>query len=115
MDATSLDSFLARRRREKLVGELTAKIVVFIIVASLSTFAAAAAVMLGWLWFIVPLGVQPIGYLQALGIGVLARYLARDDTAEKGCKEKEYAELVAEALTAPTMTLLFMWLVHLAM
>ena len=103
------------RKRDRDSSAIVSKILIFVMLAPVSLFLSAAAVKLGWLWFVVPLGAQPIGYIHAIGLGFLTRYLTKDSTTEKGCQEKEYAELVAEGLAAPGVSLLFMWLFHLAM
>jgi len=104
-----------RSPREEVIATFITKCGIFIVVTPISFFLAAAAVKLGWLWFVVPLGVSPIGYLHAVGLAMLAGFMARTPRSDKGCAEKDFAENIAEALAAPSVTLLFMWLVHLAM
>ena len=82
---------------------------------------AAAAVVRGhvlsvlWEWFVVPLGVGPIGLVQAIGIASLAAMLTYEGTAD-GPREKSVRELLLEAFAkaflSPLVALGFCWLVR---
>mgnify|MGYP001575494441 CR=1 FL=1 len=73
-----------------------------------------------WGWFIVPLGIQPVTFLHAAGIGcVLAAFLGvRGLNLErtKGLSTRDAITMgFAAALTIPAMLLLFGWVIHLLM
>ena len=60
-----------------------------------------------WGWFIVPLGVVPIGFLHAYGLLLFKTFLFAT-VSDKGLVER-----IAEALALSTISLIFGWMIHI--
>lgn len=72
----------------------------------------AWVLVLGWGWFIVPLGAPQIGYAHALGLSVLVAMLAHQNTPDHN---KGFSYLAIKATIEITLYLCFMWLYSLLM
>src|SRR5271156_2972201 len=64
-----------------------------------------------WAWFIVPLGVAPIGLAHAWGIAILMGMFTMSLKTGSKDKDEKVAE-VAVLLVGPLFTLLFGWIAH---
>lgn len=69
-------------------------------------FYRAFVVVLGWGWFVVPLGVKDIGYVHALGLSLFIAMLTHENN---DVKSKPFGELALEGAARLTLFLLFMW------
>lgn len=68
-------------------------------------FLRVFVVVLGWGWFIVPFGVEPIGYAHALGISVFIGLL----THEGYKTNNSFKDAAIEASIRLSLVLFFMW------
>ena len=79
----------------------------------------AAAVMYLWRWFVVPIGVHPVGLLGAWGLSELVGYMTQriggpefDDVGEEKKELRKNASLVFSAFMAP-IVLVIGYAIHL--
>lgn len=70
-------------------------------------------VSIGWGWFVVPLGVTPIGFAHALGISVFVAAMTYQISDKK--TEKTGTQMMVEGLILNSILLGFMWVYHLFM
>ena len=92
-----------------------------IILAVLGTVTAGALVhgfviMTMWQWFMVPLGLMPLGLAHATGIGFYTRYLiwnhAQQKSKDKDESNERFAQALALAFIYPFVVLGFAWICH---
>ena len=78
----------------------------------LGLFLNALALVCLWSWYLVPLGVGEIGYVQAMGIGLIFSLVRGTRTRKRDYDVCSEAGLV---LTTPLVVLLFGWVIHFLM
>lgn len=64
-----------------------------------------------WGWFLQPLGLPAISFLQAMGIGMCVGYFRDPNAATEGSKNKKLALI----LCRPFLVLAIAWVIHLYM
>lgn len=77
----------------------------------------ALTLMCGWNWFVTPLGAAAMGFVQAIGLNVLIRWLGITDPVKYGedlqditARYGEYAQLSLQIILSGTV-LLVAWLI----
>ncbi len=76
--------------KQNAVYELCAQLVILAIAIVLTSIN----VSLMWQWFVVPLGVQKIGYAHAVGLGLLVSYMTHDpDTKNETTKAQQFGKM----------------------
>lgn len=68
-----------------------------------------------WAWFLVPLGLPPIGIAHAIGIALIAGMLAPRARDSKEKEEKKKLVVNLDPFLSPLLFLLFGYIVHLFM
>lgn len=89
----------------------------FVASLAIAIFYGGYATATLWGWFVVPLGIAPITYLHAVGLGcVLSSFLGQRGLNTDRWKGKDKATLIGEMLglviVAPTTLLIFGWAIH---
>lgn len=74
-------------------------------VAWATLFLEGRVVMDLWRWFVVPVGLAPIGYWQAIGLGILAAVFTRQNGLER-----DTDKAVTENLTLALIAWVLGWL-----
>lgn len=96
------------------VGGCLAAITILPILIVVSYILNAWAISTLWGWFVVPLGVSAIGYMHALGLLFLWRYLCPDQIDDYLKRESTSSEKLFKALgqliLQPIVTVGFAWL-----
>lgn len=65
-----------------------------------------------WMWFVVPLGVPAIGFLNALGLGLIVSFLTYHYYDFKKNDEAGIYEPLCYLFVRPGLTLLVGWTIH---
>lgn len=89
------------------------KIAVSLLAFVVGIIVRGFVVSIGWGWFIVPLGVTPIGFAHALGISVFAAAMTHKIDTNK--PEKDGLQMMVEGLIMNVLILGFMWIYQLFM
>lgn len=76
-----------------------------------SLFLNALALSIIWGWFIVPMGMMPLGLAQAAGVSLVVGYLTHQISPQKD--ERELPELIALVLLWPLTVLGIGWVIQL--
>lgn len=89
------------------------RIAISVLVFAVGIIVRGFVVSIGWGWFIVPLGVQQIGFDHALGLSAFIGCLAHQIETTK--PQKDGLQMMIEGLVINGFTLGFMWLYQLFM
>ena len=84
----------------------------YLLAAWPSIFLRALTIMKLWLWFIVPLGVIQLGYIQAMGVSGLVIFLTSEYTKEEN---EDYGDKLLYCYMWPILTLVIGYIIHLCM
>lgn len=89
------------------------KIAVSLLAFAVGIVVRGFVISIGWGWFVVPLGVAPIGFAHALGISVFAATMTHQIDTNK--PEKDGLQMTVEGLVTNLFLLGFMWLYQIFM
>lgn len=67
-----------------------------------------------WAWFVVPLGLPPIGMLHLWGLLLLVRYRPTKLAKHTDYKAEEWASFAVGSLVGPPLTYVLLWVLHKA-
>jgi hypothetical protein len=85
----------------RLVGLFTFVFVVAMVAGIASVILDGWVLTRLWYWFVVPLGVRPLGVAQAIGLAVIVRWLTGYETPTK----KDTGELILTLSLRPLIVL----------
>lgn len=89
-----------------------------VVTIPVALFLKAFALCYLWEWFIVPLGMDPIGKAHALGIATVVCMLTPDHTPKSSDDGDPFAKMLSAIFVSvfgPLFALFFGWLAHLMM
>ena len=91
-------------------------IVIVLLAALPLALLKGLAISLLWGWFLVPLGVMPIGVVHGIGIASLCMLIApTDERSDEHDPDEALIKALSKAVTRPLAALIIGFLVHLAM
>lgn len=96
---------------ESKVEELFASIMALVVCTPVSLVLNGYVLSKYWEWFVVPLGVDPIGWFHAYGLATLVVYFGHIDTRKKDLAEN-IAGIVAGSVVRPVFAGLLGLLLH---
>jgi len=91
--------------------EILVILILLIVTITLSSILNGWALSLLWSWFMVPLGLPPIGIAWAIGISIVIGYLTNHNEKKKG-EEVDSTHVVIVAFMRPVFAVGIGYIVH---
>ena len=92
--------------------------IVQLLLSIVSLMLSGFVIMIGWNWYIHPLGVVTIGFVWALGIGLFVDFILYKEVLfklQKDRLDKNGFDAITNNLSYTAITFLYMYLLHLFM